>query len=66
MGKKGRPLRLGERLCEVRLPHFDEDGQPVSGGWDIWKVITDPSRPNYYVFWYDRTGGEELHQDGLS
>ena len=66
MGKKGRPLRPGEKLSEVRVPHSNEEGRPASDGVDIWKVITDPSRPNYYVFWFDRMEGEALHQDGLS
>ena len=66
MGKKGRPLRPGEKLSEVRVPHSNEEGRPASDGVDIWKVITDPSRPGRFTFWFDRTEGEELHQVDLS
>ena len=59
MGKKGRPLRPGEKLSEVRVPHSNEESRPASDGVDVWKVITDSSRPNYYVFWYERTEGQK-------
>ena len=55
LSKKGRPLRPGEILSEVRVPHRNEEDRPASDGVDVWKVITDSSRPNYSVFWYERT-----------
>ena len=66
MSKKGRPLRPGERLTEIKVPHFDKEGQIMGDGVDVWMVITDPSRPGRFTFWFDRTEGEELHQVDLS
>ena len=64
MGKKGRPLRPGEKLSEIKIPHPPDntEDEPTSNGWDIWKVITDPKRPDYAVFWFDRVEGETLNQ----
>ena len=66
MSKRGRSLQPGEKLSEVWVPRFDKDGQITGDGVDVWMVIIDPSKPNYFVFWFDRVEGEELHQDGLS
>ncbi len=65
MGKKGRPLRSGEKLSEVRVPHRNEEGRPASDGVDVWMVITDPSRPDRVLFWFDRTEDETLNQVSL-
>ena len=65
MGKKGRPLRSGEKLSEVRVPHRNEEGRPASDGVDAWMVITDPSRPGRFTFWFDRMEGETLDQVSL-
>ena len=65
MSKRGRPLQPGEKLSEVWVPRFDKEGKITGDGVDVWMVISDPSKSNYFVFWFDRKEGETLAQVAL-
>jgi hypothetical protein len=49
---KGREISKGEILSEINVPWPEREG---TIGIDVWKLITNPQKPGFACFWFDRT-----------
>lgn len=49
---RGREISGHEVLSDVEVPWRDRAG---TSGIDVWKLITDPEKPGFFCFWFDRS-----------